>query len=274
MKKQGFLVHVLSVDNAGIINLHDLKSLVSCKTALVCIMGVNNETGIIQPINAAFKCIKDIDHGIVTMCDTVQYLTKVNTKLDLDNIDCFFASGHKIGATKGIGLLYLNEMVMVDPLFFGGGQESGLRPGTENLYGIESLSRAIKEHAQKCIIYQDHVQILKKNLLNGLEEAGISYQVNTLNAPTSDYILSLAFPGQDASQLANYLANKGICISRGSACSSTSAKPSRVLSAMKLDRKTINSTIRLSFSPNNTLDEVKTFCTHMIEYHVATNAQI
>lgn len=271
MGKQGFTVHVLNVDKTGVINISELKSLINNKTALVCIMGVNNETGVIQPINDAFQCVKDIDIGIVTICDMVQYLTKVNTELDLDNIDCFFASGHKLGAAKGIGFLYLNEKVMIAPLFIGGGQESGLRPGTENLYGIESLSRALKEHSLKSSTYQRHVHLLKKHLLNSLEDTGVNYQLNTLNALTSDYILSLAFPGQDAGHLANYLANKGVCISRGSACSSTSEKPSRVLSSMMLDRKTINSTIRLSFSPYNTVDDVNMFCTHIIEYNVATN---
>ncbi|MFB2904041.1 cysteine desulfurase family protein, partial [Aeromonas jandaei] len=205
MEKQGFLVHVLSVNKAGMINIPELQSLISSKTALVCIMGVNNETGVIQPVNEAFRCVKAIDTGIVTICDAVQYLTKVNTVLDLDNIDCFFASGHKIGAAKGIGFLYLNERIMIVPLFLGGGQESGLRPGTENLYGIESLSRALEEHARKGSSYQNHVRLLKKHLLEGLEEAGINWQLNTLKAPTSDYVLSLAFPGLDAGQLANYL---------------------------------------------------------------------
>ncbi|MGL6017916.1 MAG: cysteine desulfurase family protein, partial [Gibbsiella quercinecans] len=99
----GFKVHVLPVDKNGVVNINSLKELICHKTALVCIMGVNNETGVIQPVNKAFHEVKKYDDDIITLCDSVQLLTKTEMILNLDVVDAFFSSGHKIGATKGIG---------------------------------------------------------------------------------------------------------------------------------------------------------------------------
>lgn len=267
MGRLGFKVHVLGVDSCGIIDFQALDSLLNNNTALVCIMGVNNETGVIQPINDIFNLVKGKDNNIVTVCDAVQYLTKVEESLDLSSIDCFFASGHKIGASKGIVFFYLDEHVTLMPLFIGGEQEGGLRPGTENLYGIESLTRALNEYIQFGHKHNLHVRQLKKRLLSQLNSSDINFRLNTQYAPSSDYVLSIAFIDRDAGQLVNFLARKGVCISRGSACSSISNKSSRVLSAMQLERSVINSTIRVSFSYYNSLDEVDKFCEYIEAFH-------
>lgn len=260
MKKHGFIVKIIPVTQNGIIDTNVIDKLINKNTAMVCIMGVNNETGAIQPVNHVFKTIKKIDDEVITICDAVQMLTKIPASPDQKYVDCFFASGHKLGASKGIGFFYLSDNIMLEPLFIGGEQEGGIRPGTENIHGIQSIALALKEYIDMGHHHYQHVEKLNNTFFKILTELQVPFFVNTQGAPTSNYVISISFPDVSSKELIHYLSQKGVCVSRGSACSSVSVSPSRVLSAMQLGLDKMNTTLRISFSCHNTLDEVNAFC--------------
>ncbi|WP_260954676.1 cysteine desulfurase family protein [Pseudomonas citri] len=273
MRQSGFIVHIAPVDHRGIIEASFIFDMLNENTAMVLVMGVNNETGARQPIDDIAKKLKSINPEIAFICDGVQVLTKV-TSPDLTYIDALIGSGHKLGAAKGIGFFYLNRRFRLSPLLFGGEQEAGVRPGTENLYGVESLYRALEHHQENAERYHKHVRALNLLLQKTLEESNIPFSINTHDGETSGYILSICFHGIDASRTIKFLSQRGICVSKGSACSSVSSTPSRVLSAMKLSPAQMSSTLRVSFSPLNVEDDVLTFCAVMKElqsYDVETS---
>ncbi|MDE9486001.1 cysteine desulfurase family protein [Xenorhabdus bovienii] len=266
MESLGFKVRVIPVDSNGVIKIEDALAFLNQRTAMVCVMSVNNETGVIQPLNSLFSRIKDFSKNIITVCDAVQAVFKGVTLPLLTHTDCFFASGHKIGANKGIGFLYMNAGVFVEPLMYGGGQEEGLRSGTENMDGIDSLHDSIMYHTQNEENIRIHLKDLSGKLYSCLNELGIVFSVNTSDAEKSDYIHSVSFDNLPSAQLAEFLSINGIFVSRGSACSSTSTQTSRVLSAMGLNMQCISSTIRISFSPLNHVHEVELLCNKISEF--------
>lgn len=264
MRRSGFVVHVAPVDHRGIVEASFIFDMLNENTAMVLVMGVNNETGACQPIDDIAKNIKNRNPEVSFICDGVQTLTKV-TPPDLTYIDALIGSGHKLGAAKGIGFFYLNRRLRLSSLLFGGEQEAGVRPGTENLYGVESLYRALEHHQNSADRYQKHVRALSLLLQKTLEQSNIPFSLNTHDGETSGYILSICFHGIDASRAIKFLSQRDICVSKGSACSSVSSTPSRVLSAMKLSPSQMSSTLRISFSPLNVEDDVLTFCSVMKE---------
>ncbi|EBE9836228.1 cysteine desulfurase [Salmonella enterica subsp. enterica serovar Newport] len=258
MKKKGFVVHTLSVDSDGIVKKEEVAPLLNERTLMVCIMHVNNETGIIQPVNEIFKKIKDIDCKIITVCDVVQAFTKVDLLPDLSCTDFFFSSGHKIGAMKGTGFFYMNENVIISPVFYGGGQENGLRPGTENVDGIYSMMKAYSFYLENRESIHNQIKLLNKTLEESLKKKGIPYKIHSAGHYKSDFIHSVVFYGINAASLFDFLSINGICVSKGSACSNNSSVKSRVLTVMNIPNNEIDSTLRISFSYHNTAEEVKT----------------
>jgi cysteine desulfurase len=259
MQQLGFIVHIVPVDRRGIIESACLYDLLNEHTAMVLIMGVNNETGVCQPIGDIAKRVKAFDPKISIICDGVQMITKVGAP-DLTYVDALIGSGHKLGAAKGIGFFFMSHRLRLFPSQFGGEQESGIRPGTENLYGIESLYRALRHHEKNADEYHDHVKELNVLLQETLTRLNIEFSVNTLDGETSGYVLSLCFAGLDAGEAMKFLAQRNICVSKGSACSSVSPVPSRVLSAMKLTPAQMSATLRVSFSPLSKREDVLAFC--------------
>jgi cysteine desulfurase len=266
MQQSGFIVHIVPVDHRGIIETSFIYDLLNEHTSMVLVMGVNNETGARQPIDDIAKKVKAIDPEVAFICDGVQTLTKVSSP-DLTYIDALIGSGHKLGAAMGVGFFYLNHRFRLSPLLFGGEQEAGVRPGTENIYGIGSLYRALVHHQKNADQYHHHVHALNLLLQKTLEQSNISFSINTQDGETSGYILSICFNGTDAGRAIKFLSQRGICVSKGSACSSVSSTPSRVLSAMKLSQTQMSSTLRVSFSPLNVEEDVLAFCAAMSELH-------
>ncbi|WP_248799220.1 cysteine desulfurase family protein [Pseudomonas sp. MWU13-2105] len=259
MQQLGFVVHVIPVDRRGVIESACLYDLLNEHTAMVLIMGVNNETGVCQPVNDIARRVKAFDPKISVVCDGVQMVTKVETP-DLTYVDALIGSGHKLGAAKGIGFFFMSHRLRLFPSQFGGEQESGIRPGTENLYGVESLYRALRHHEKNAVEYHDHVKQLNALLRETLTHLEVAFALNTLDAETSGYVLSLCFSGLDAGKAMKFLAQRNICVSKGSACSSVSPVPSRVLSAMKLTPAQMSATLRVSFSPLSKREDVLAFC--------------
>lgn len=252
LKELGFKPIVAPVNSLGFIGPDTVASLITEKTAMICVMAVNNETGVIQPIGDIFSFAKAANPKIITVCDTVQAICK-GFEIPLAVTDIFFGSGHKFGGINGAGFLYLSETVFLKPLFHGGGQQSGLRCGTENPFAVSCMAYAVQEelNSNHC----DKVRILGSILLDTLHAKGI----NT-NAEKTDYIYSIHFDGIDSGKAFTFLSSKDVCVSRGSACSSSDAKQSRILTAMGLTPKVISETLRVSLSPFTDKAEILLFC--------------
>jgi len=263
MQSKGFVVREISCNEWSEINCNEIEKLVSAKTAMVCIMAVNNETGAIQPVNEIARQIKQIDSDVFVICDAVQLFAKLDVKLDLQFVDAFFMSGHKIGADKGIGFFYLNNRFPILPLMYGGAQEQSYRPGTENVYGITLLGEALMENLRNYDSAIRKIRQLAKHLIDRLDFLQVNCVRLVPDEKSSPYILSLAFPGTSSASMMRDLTTSGFYISQGSACSSHSMMPSRILSAMCLPNEIIKSTIRISFSCENTLAEVEQLADHL-----------
>ena len=247
---------VVKVDKNGIVDLQQIKILADNIHAkfCVCVMWINNEVGSIQPI----KELSDFcyEHKIPLHVDATQAVGKIPISLkDYKGITTLAFSGHKIHSCKGCGCLIIRDpnANYVKPFIHGGGQEQGLRAGTENVPAIVGLGTAMEKIAHKDFD-NTHVYDLHKYLLNALSEIeGVRF--NGEGEHHSPYYLSVSFKGIEAESLVLSLDRKGICVSAGSACNSGSTEPSYVLKAIDVPEEFIHGTIRITFSDTNTLDE-------------------
>ncbi|MDY4788835.1 MAG: cysteine desulfurase family protein [Bacilli bacterium] len=244
-------VTYLDVNNEGVISLDDLKNSIKENTVLVSIMFVNNETGAINDIEG----IKDVLKGknILFHCDATQGFMKL--PLDLKGIDLLSMSGHKLYGLKGAGLLVKKRHVNLLPLINGGSQEFNLRAGTSNYPLMISLSKTIRLAYENQAKYYKHVSTLRSYLYNEL----IKMDEVLINSPQngSPYVLNFSLKGVNAKVIHNYLQTKGIMVSTVSACSSSKITTSYVILNMFNDVSRASSSLRVSFSKYNTLEEVK-----------------
>lgn len=256
LEKQGFEVTYLPVDSCGHISIRDLEAAVREDTILVSIMYVNNEIGAVEPVEEISGCIRQKNPGILFHADAVQAYGKYEIRPKRQGMDLLSVSGHKIHGPKGVGFLYINERVKILPLLYGGGQQKGMRPGTENVPGCAGLGAAVRE------IYTDHsarVQALyglRERLIAGLKQIeGVTVNgcEDRRNAPQ---IVSAAFRGVRSEVLLHALEAKGVYVSSGSACSSNHPGHSGTLKAIGADREILDSTLRFSFGAFNTEAEV------------------
>ena len=250
----GFEVTVLPVNEKGQIEVKTLKAAISDKTILVSLMAVNNEVGAINPIREIGEYLKDFPK-IAFHVDMVQAIGKIN--IPLENVDMFSIAGHKIHALPGCGLLIKEKKVILKPLNSGGGQENNLRSGTNTLALSASLSKALrialnsqKENYQK-------VKVLSDRLLTYLKDNPDKYHLNSLD--DNPYIVNFSLLHHKASVVVEALSNHGIMVSSLSACHSKKENYSEVIFAMTNDLDLAHNTIRVSFSEENTLEEVETF---------------
>lgn len=261
LEKQGFTVTYLPVDEAGRIRLSDLEKAITPETILVSIMHTNNEVGSVMPIAEAGALIKKCNPNTLFHVDAVQGFGKATILPKKMQIDLLSVSGHKIHGPKGIGFLYIHDKVKIHAQMLGGGQQKGMRSGTENVPGIAGLAKAAK------LIYRDidgereKLFSLKEELIkelsaipdvqiNGIPEGGIR--------ESAPHIVSASFAGVRSEVLLHSLEDKGIYVSAGSACASNKAKhPSDTLTAIHLDKSLMDSTLRFSFSVFTTKDEIE-----------------
>ena len=255
LESEGYEVTYLQVDKHGKINIEELKKAIKPTTCLVTIMHVNNEVGSIQPIQEIGKYLKSLKEKVYLHVDAVQSYTKINFKPSKYNIDFMSVSGHKLHGPKGIGFMYIKENNRIKPILTGGGQEIGIRSGTENTSGIYGLGEAIR------IIHEDlDAKIEKIRKLRNLLKNEIIENIKDIkiNSPEDGvcHILNITFYGIKGEVLLHYLEQKGVYVSTGSACSSKK-KGSHVLNAMGLTPKEIEGAIRFSLSDLNTEEEIK-----------------
>ncbi len=250
-ENQGFEVIYLKPQQNGKISEQDLKDAIDEKTILVSIMLVNNEIGSIQPIKAAADAIKASNSPALLHCDAVQAFGKLPIKVSLLGVDLLTFSGHKIHAPKGIGVLYKKKGVHITPLIFGGGQQENLRPGTEPVPLIAALEGAILE------LPNPNTQLIKAtDIYNYAKEELLKTGMIKINSPKDalPYVLNISVPGWRSETLLHFLDSKGVIVSSGSACAKGAISPT--LTALGLDKKSIDSALRISFSRFNTKSDI------------------
>jgi cysteine desulfurase len=254
LEKEGFEVVYLKPDCEGHIASQQLFEAVNADTILVSMMAVNNEVGTILPIDAAAQAIAQAKAPALLHVDAVQAFGKLPLKPSKSKIDLMSMSGHKIHGPKGIGALYVAGNVHIVPRTFGGGQEKDLRPGTEAMPLIAGFGAAVKALPNLTEETKAVAQIngYCREQLGKLDGVVINSPVDAL-----PYILNFSTCSVRSETMLHFLASKQIFVSSGSACSK--AKPSHVLTAMELSRDRINSSLRISFSRYNTLEEAQQF---------------
>ena len=254
LKQRGIEVRFAPLNLDGAVNVEELLKLVDSKTSLVSVIHVNNETGAINDVNTIAKRVKAINPNSLFHSDGVQAFGKIPFRLAKE-IDLYSISAHKIGALKGCGALIKRKSLVLKPFIFGGGQEKGLRSGTENVFGIKVFEYAsqkkyvnIKENFEK-------VRCLKERLIN-LLDTNLFKIISSDNS--SPYILSVIALGVRGEIILHEVNDKGLVIGTGSACSSNEKKRySRVVLACGIEEKLADGVLRLSFSSDTTVEEIE-----------------
>ena len=265
LQEQGFEVSYVPVDNQGRIKLDALKSVLRPDTILVSVMYVNNEVGAVMPVEEIGKLVHELSPKALFHVDAIQAFGKYRIHPRKAGIDLLSVSGHKIHGPKGVGFLYISEKAKVQPLILGGGQQNGMRSGTDNVPGIAGLGAAAEEIYRNLEKNNENLYSLKEYIAKGLERIP-DIRINGMplreGAPQ---ILSISVMGVRSEVLLHALEDREIYVSAGSACSSHKRKPSATLSAMGMSGDQIESTVRLSFSESNTIEEADCFLRAMEE---------
>lgn len=256
LKELGVVVHELSFDSSGKIDLNELRDAIRKETVLVSIMHVNNEVGTIQPIEEIGKTIKECSPRAKFHVDGVQSYGKIAIDVKKCSIDYLTTSSHKIHGPKGVGFCFIRKGLNIKPLISGGGQERGFRSGTENLPGVMGMVEAAKIANKSMNENYKKVLNIKEYFIEKLKDIQ-NIKINSpLEEHISPYILNVSFTGIRGEVLLHLLEENGVYVSTGSACSSRGGKESHVLKALGLNNKEIDGAIRFSFSKFNTIEEV------------------
>ena len=256
LEELGFEVTILPVDHDGHISLKELEEAIRPDTILVSTMYVNNEVGAVEPVEEISKIIKAKNPSTLYHVDAIQAYGKYVIRPKKQGIDLLSVSSHKIHGPKGVGFLYIRNGVKIKPLIYGGGQQAGMRSGTENVPGVAGFGAAAKEmytnHAekvQKLIELKDYMT----DRLGEIEGTVINSKKGEASAPQ---IVSVSFEGVRSEVLLHALEDKGVYVSSGSACSSNHPGISGTLKGIGVAQKLLDSTIRMSFGMFNTKEEV------------------
>lgn len=256
LEEMGFEVTYLPVDHLGHISLEDLEKAIREDTILVSVMYVNNEVGAVEPIEAISQCIKKKNPKTLFHVDAIQAYGKYKIRPKKQGIDLLSVSGHKIHAPKGVGFLYIRDGVKIRPILFGGGQQKGMRSGTENVPGCVGLGVAAREAYKDFDARIEKLYTLREHLIAGLKPLGgvtINGSEDCTNAPQ---IVSASFEGVRSEVLLHALEDKGVYVSSGSACSSNHPGISGTLKGIGVKKELLDSTIRFSLGDLNTEEEV------------------
>ena len=252
LEKYGYEVTILPVNKNGIIEVNSLKEAIKDNTILVSVMSINNETGAINPIKEIGELLKDYPK-IAFHVDMTQAIGKID--IPLENIDMFSFSGHKIHALLGSGALIKEKKIILEPIANGGGQENNLRSGTNTLALSATLAKALRISLKEQKENYNKVSNLRDYLISYLKDNPDLYCLNSLEKD-NPYIVNFSLLNHKASVVVEALSNKGIMVSSLSACHSKNEDYSYVVLAMNNDIKLAHNTIRVSFSYENTVDDV------------------
>lgn len=258
LEQQGYEVTYLPVDEYGRVRLSDVEAAIRPDTILVSMMHTNNEIGALEPIAEAGELIKRVNPNTLFHVDAVQGYGKSRIYVKRMKIDMLSVSAHKIHGPKGIGFLYVGDRVKIRPIVFGGGQERGLRSGTENVPAIAGMAQAAEEIYQNLDEDVERMYGLRARLEDGIRRLE-NVRFNTLpGRESAPHVLSVSFAGVRSEVLLHALEDKGIYVSAGSACASNHPETSgsATLRAIGLEKELLNSTIRFSLSAFTTEEEI------------------
>jgi cysteine desulfurase len=257
MQTRGWKAKSIEVDANCNINVTHLQKLLQAPTNLVSVMLANNETGAIQDIAKVAEMTRE--HKAYVHTDAVQALGKIPVDFFALNVHAMTISSHKIGGPLGVGALVLDKRIDIQPLLHGGGQERGLRSGTENVAAIVGFGVACELAVKNLTAFDMHTDSLRSRLEAGLSKMNaVIFGHNGLRIPNTSFF---AFRNIDGETLVTALDKAGFAVASGSACSSDSDKPSHVLLAMGVEEDLARGAVRVSFGASNTLEQVQHFLT-------------
>ena len=256
LQEQGWELTILPVDHEGVISLDALRASVREDTVLVSMMQVNNEIGAIQPIREAAAIVRERNPRALIHVDAIQSYGKIPVFPGSLGIDLMSVSGHKIRGPKGSGFLYVRDKTRIHPILRGGGQQKGMRSGTENVPAIAGLGVAAEESCSDFEAKAEHLYGLRERFVAGVadfEGVSVNGRPGRGSAP---HIVSVSVEGVRAEVLLHALEERGIYVSAGSACSSNKPSVSATLQAIGLKPSLLDSTVRFSFSADNAAEEI------------------
>lgn len=262
LEAEGVAVTYLPVSSDGRVRVQDVSSFLKRETVLVSIMAVNNETGVIQPIEDIGRIIRNfrrINNSIFPLfhTDAVQAVSFLDCQLDHLGVDMLTFSGHKIYAPKGVAGLILKRGTPLAPIILGGGQEGNQRSGTENAAAIAALAEAVNLIRENKKDETNRLEKLRKKFVEGIMMNWPKAILNSGAAKTAPHIINVRFPGQKSDELLVQLDLTGVAISAGSACSARALEPSRVLLAMGLSDDKTRASVRFSLGRFTTEKEIE-----------------
>ena len=267
LEEEGYEVTYLPVDGMGHISFEELQKALRQDTILVSVMYVNNEVGAVQDISGISRVIKGYNKNILLHVDAIQAYGKYRINPKKEGIDLMSVSGHKIHGPKGIGFLYVKEGTKIRPILFGGGQQAGMRSGTENVPGIAGLALAAENCYQGFAEKIDRLYELKVYFIQRINEIDGAF-VNAVSTvaltgtddeairETAPHIVSVSFTGVRSEVLLHALEERCVYVSSGSACSSNHPGISGTLTAIGVKQELLDSTLRFSFSVHTTKEQL------------------
>ena len=257
LEENGFEVTYLNVDRYGRVDLEQLEKAVTDKTILVSVMYINNEIGTLEPIEEIARIIKEKNPRTLFHVDAIQAYGKYRIYPKKTGIDLLSVSGHKIHGPKGTGFLYINEKVKIKPLILGGGQQKGMRSGTDNVPGVAGLGMAAGLSYELYEEKREHLLKLKKSFMEQVSEIENVIFNNLPGEEGAPHIVSVSFEGVRSEVLLHALEEKEIYISAGSACSSNKKQTaSHTLVAVHMPKALLDCTVRFSFCEMTTMEEI------------------
>ncbi|MBU2598963.1 cysteine desulfurase NifS [bacterium] len=255
LKKQGYDLTIISVNEEGLVNLEEIKEAIRDETVLISIMHANNEVGSIQPLLEIAEIVKNYDLGFHV--DAVQSVGKIGLNVKNLNVDLLSLSGHKLYGPKGVGALYIRKGIKVKSLQQGGHHERNIRAGTENVPGIVGLGKACEIAGKNLEKTNAYISNLRNKLYRGIKEKISEIKLNGNIERSLLNTLNISFAYVEGESLLLRLDNKGISCSAGSACASESLKPSHVLMAMNVPSNMIQGSLRFSLGKYNREEEIE-----------------
>lgn len=258
LKEEGFEVTVLPVDAHGLVTPDQVRDAITTETCIVSIMHANNEVGTIYPI----KEIAAVAHerGVLVHTDAVQTLGKIPVNVRELDVDLMTLSAHKLYGPKGIGALYVRRGTEIEPILYGGGQERGKRPGTENVPLAVGFAKAVELAITEMPTEMPRLASLRRHLESRIREEFPAAMINGHPSRHLPHILNMSFDSAklnlDGDALVMNMDLQGVAVTSGSACTSGSMQPSHVLLAMGRDVKTAKATLRFAFGRSNTMDDI------------------
>jgi cysteine desulfurase len=260
-ERQGLRVTYLPVDETGQVRLEALEQALDGQTILVSVMAVNNEMGRIQPIPQIGELLKRRQSKALFHVDAVQAVGKLTLTPQAWGVDLLSGSAHKLRGPKGVGFLYCRRGLELSPLVYGGGQESGVRSGTENVPAIVGMAKAMRIAAERQQQFVQHTGRLRERIVAGIRTMPeLLLSGSPQPSDMAPHIVHFSFPGMKPEVLVHALEQQDIYVSTRSACSSGADQPSRVLKAMNYDDTRAANGIRISFSAEETMDDADYFC--------------